>query len=76
MHCISFREQFLNGGALRHYVREEDSRDSLSSGERNGNSPNRTYLYVRGCRAESAFSCGELQSVLIAKVAGKLHPSG
>ena len=57
-------------------MQDEGSCDSLSSGERNGNSPNHTYLYVWGCRAESAFSCGKLQNVKIAKQAGKLDPSG
>ena len=59
-----------------HCIQEEVSCDSLSSGERNGNSPNRTCLHVRGCRAMTAFSCRELQNVKIAEVAGKLHPSG
>ena len=54
-----------------HCDQEEGSCDSLSSGERNGNSPNRTCLHVRGCRAESAFSCRELQNVNIAKQTGK-----
>ena len=61
-------------GVASHYVQAEGSCDSLSSGERNGNSPNRTYLYVRGCRAESAFRCGELPSWYIAKSAGKQDP--
>ena len=45
---------------IYHYDQEEGSRDSLSSGERNGNSPNHVYLYAWGCRAESAFSCAKL----------------
>ncbi len=57
-----------------HYVQEEGSCDSLSSGERNGNSPNHTYLYVWGCRAEFAFSCEELQSWYIGKRVGKRDP--
>ena len=61
-------------GALRHYAQEEVSCDTLSSGERNGYSPNRTCLHVRGCRAESAFSCEELPISYIEKQAGKLDP--
>ena len=63
-------------GARRHYVQEEGSCDSLSSGERNGNSPNRTYLYVRGCRTKSAFSCEKLQIRYIKESVGKRYPRG
>ncbi len=61
-------------GAQRHYAQEEGSCDSLSSGERNGNSPNHTYLYVWGCRAKSAFSCAELPKSNIGKHVGKHDP--
>ena len=39
-----------------HYNQEEGSRDSLSSGERNGTSPNRSCLHGRGCRAVASLS--------------------
>lgn len=60
---------------LCHYGQEEGSCDSLSSGERNGNSPNHPYLYGWGCRAESAFSCRKLQNRYIGKHVGKRDPS-
>ena len=59
-----------------HCNQEEGSCDSHSSGERNGNSPNRTCLHVRGCRAKSAFSCRELQNVNIAEQTGKFDSKG
>ena len=60
---------------ISHYDQEEGPCDSLSSGERNGNSPNHTYLYVWGCRMELAFSCEELQNRYIGKRVGKRDPS-
>ena len=53
----------------------KSQQDSLSSGERNGNSPNHSCLHEWGCRAESAFSCNELQIVCIEKRVGKRDPS-
>ena len=57
-----------------HYGQTEGSCDSLNSGERNGNSPNRTCLHVRGCRAIAAFSCEELQNIYIKERVGKHDP--
>ncbi len=42
--------------AVYHYDQEEGSCDSLSSGERNGMSPNHSCLHGWGCRAEASFS--------------------
>ena len=68
---LDYTTEHLAISAWCHCVQEEGSCDSLSSGERNGISPNRTCLHVRGCRMESAFSCRELQNVKIAKLSGK-----
>ena len=38
-------------GELKHLSTPRKRNDSLSSGERKGNSPNRASLLVRGCRA-------------------------
>ena len=58
-----------------HYGQEEGSCDALSSGERNGYSPNHSCLHEWGCRAAVAFSCGELPIVGITKLVGKRDPS-
>ena len=58
-----------------HYAQEEASCDTLSSGERKGQSPNHTCLHVRGCRARSAFSCGESKMCIIEESSGKMNPS-
>jgi len=60
---LSFWTTLLTIYSQCHCIQDEGSCDSLSSGERNGNSPNHTCLHVWGCRTESAFSCRELQIV-------------
>jgi len=52
---VFFLVEFLSQ-ERSHYDQEEDTCDSLSSGERNGRSPNRSYLYGRGCRTTMSFS--------------------
>jgi hypothetical protein len=66
---IEFRQQCRS-----HYGQEEGSCDALSSGERNGYSPNCTCLHVQGCRAAAEIYLEELQNVRIMELAGKRDP--
>ncbi len=66
----------LNVARKHHYVQEEDSCDFLSSGERNGNSPNHSCLHGWGCRAAVSFSWEELQNGVITERVGKRDSKG